>query len=709
MSTITELLSEIEKGELILPEFQRGFVWTNAKVKDYLDSIYRNYPTGHFLIWKTYKPQKYRGDAQDSEAQYYRLILDGQQRLTALYTIFKGVPPAFFEGSGLYFRLYFNVLTQEFEYWQPVKMRGKPEWIEVTPFLKQGVGNFFEQGELSEEDKAFYFGQLRYLNRLDQMRNYDYELETIPKSGEEMETDEVVRIFNLVNSSGMTLSKADLALAHICASWPEARQSLKSTHSKIKQAGFDLTSQKGRELEFWVRSLAAVATDSVLLDGSFYKSDIEAVKSAWPKITKAAEYLVNILPTDAYVHSSSRLSTPYVLVPMIKHLSGHGYTFGSEVEKRRFLYWFYAAQMWGRYSGSMESDLQRDIKDLSSESATEELISNIVSKVGRIKLEPKDLKGRGRGSPFFNVAYVASCSAGAMDWFNGMKLYTGHVGAKYAIEIHHIFPSSRLYKEGGLDSSNRADISRANEIANLAFLTKEANLKTSDNLPSIYLPRVLQKYPSALKAQFVPENPPLWEIQNYDAFLEERRRLITDGINRFMERLLEKRIPAEAGVKGVADIIAEGENNKVEFKSSLRWDHKLSQINKVLEIVAIKTIAGFLNTDGGALLIGVNDSKQILGIEDDYKTLQKADRDGFELHLTQLISSYIGKERCLNTSLSFHDLDGKDLCLVQVEPSPKPTYVKEGQESRFYIRTGNQTQPLGIKESIEYIQEHWPS
>jgi uncharacterized protein with ParB-like and HNH nuclease domain len=63
MSTIAELLAEIEKGELILPEFQRGFVWTREKVKNYIDSIYRNYPTGHFLIWKTYKPQQFRGSA----------------------------------------------------------------------------------------------------------------------------------------------------------------------------------------------------------------------------------------------------------------------------------------------------------------------------------------------------------------------------------------------------------------------------------------------------------------------------------------------------------------------------------------------------------------------------------------------------------------------------------------------------------------------
>jgi hypothetical protein len=709
MSTIAELLSEVKKGELILPEFQRGFVWSAKKVKDYIESIYRKYPTGHFLIWKTYTPQKYRGDAHDPSIKYYRLILDGQQRLTALYAVFKGEPPPFFESGRLYFRLYFNVLTEEFEYWQPVKMRNKPEWIEITPFLKQGVGNFFESGGLSEEQKLFYFSRLKYLNNLDQMNSYNYELETIPKGGEEMETDEVVRVFNLVNSSGMTLSKADLALAHICASWPEARKELKSTHNNFIQEEFNVTTRKGRELEFWVRALAAVATDSVLLNGSFYKADINIIKEAWPKVIKSAEYLVNILRTDGYIESSAQLTTPYVLLPIIKHLSKQDYAFNSETEKRHFLFWFYAAQMWARYSGSLESSLQKDIKDLSTENVPDELISNIISKVGRINVESKDLKGRGRDNPLFKMAYVVVSKADAIDWFNGVKLQTGHVGAKYTIEIHHIFPISRLYREGGLDSKNSADIDRANEIANLALLTKGANLKASNNLPSIYLPHVLEKYPSALKAQFVPEDPRLWEIENYDAFLEERRKLLAKGINKFMEELLMKDEFTSAGTKSIADIIMAGESSKIEFKSSLRWDYKLSQVNKDLELIVIKTIDGFLNTYGGTLLIGVDDSKQILGIADDYKTLSRHDRDGYELHLNQLVSNYIGKERCLNINISFHDRDGKDVCMVQVEPSPKPAYVNEGSQSKFYIRTGNQTQPLGIKESIEYIKDHWPS
>jgi hypothetical protein len=563
----------------------------------------------------------------------------------------------------------------------------------------------------SDEEKFFYKSgrKLNSLVKLNMMKEYSYELETIPKGEKEIETDEVVRIFNLVNSSGMTLSKADLALAHICATWPEARQTLKETHGKLSQAGFNLTTLKGRELEFWVRALAAVATDSVLLDGAFYKSDIDAIKNAWPKVSRSAEYVVNIVRNDAYINSSSNLTTPYVLLPLIKYLSTQDYAFNTESEKRHYLYWFYAAQMWARYSGSLETGLQRDIKALSANSPTDELISNIVSKVGRIEVQPKDLDGKGRANPFFNMVYVASCSQGALDWFNGVKLHTGHLGKSYAIETHHIFPLARLYKGGDLDSTNKDDIAKANEIANLAFLTKQANLKVSDNLPSVYLPRVLEKFPSALKAQFVPEDPRLWEMGNYNAFLEERRRLIANGINRFMGSLLEIGAADKVAATRIADIIAYGENNKVEFKSSMRWDYKLGKVNKVLELPIVKTIAGFLNTDGGTLLIGISDSRGVLGIEEDYKTLPKASRDGYELHLNQLISNVIAKERCLNVGISFHQLDDKDVCMVQVEPSPKPAYVKEGQETRLYIRTGNQTQPLSTSESIEYVQQHWPA
>jgi uncharacterized protein with ParB-like and HNH nuclease domain len=96
---ISDLIKQIKMGELILPEFQRGYVWRSEQVKRDVVSLYRKYPTGHFLIWKTYNPQPARGQSPPSENSFSRLILDGQQRLTSIFTLFEGKPPAFYEGE----------------------------------------------------------------------------------------------------------------------------------------------------------------------------------------------------------------------------------------------------------------------------------------------------------------------------------------------------------------------------------------------------------------------------------------------------------------------------------------------------------------------------------------------------------------------------------------------------------------------------------
>lgn len=113
--TIVELIGQIGKGELILPEFQRGYVWNRDKVKEYLASLYRRFPTGSFLIWKTPTPGLTRGTAIEGGSNSLQLILDGQQRLTSIYTLVKGEPPPFYEGEKLFFDLWFNVETEEFQ------------------------------------------------------------------------------------------------------------------------------------------------------------------------------------------------------------------------------------------------------------------------------------------------------------------------------------------------------------------------------------------------------------------------------------------------------------------------------------------------------------------------------------------------------------------------------------------------------------------
>ena len=159
----------------------------------------------------------------------------------------------------------------------------------------------------------------------------------------------------------------------------------------------------------------------------------------------------------------------------------------------------------------------------------------------------------------------------------------------------------------------------------------------------------------------------------------------------------------------ILEIIEEGESDRVEFKSSLRWDYKENRGNKGLEYVIVKSISGFMNAEGGILLIGVSNLGEILGIEKDYSTLGKGkkDKDGFELQLTDVINNYIGREYRRFIKVVFEELYHEEICYIEIGKSLKPAYIKKDGKIDFVIRAGNRTQTLDVQEATEYIKMHW--
>ena len=155
-------------------------------------------------------------------------------------------------------------------------------------------------------------------------------------------------------------------------------------------------------------------------------------------------------------------------------------------------------------------------------------------------------------------------------------------------------------------------------------------------------------------------------------------------------------------------IIHNGEGESQEFKSSLRWNYQSKKTDKQIELAVIKTIAGFMNNQAGTLLIGVNDQGEVLGLSNDYRTLKKKNRDGFEQHLMTLISLKIGADLCPLVHVLFQNYHEQDVCRVIIEPSPRPVYVKVDDDEKYYLRTGNATRELTVHEAIEHIPSHWP-
>lgn len=697
--SVQELLSQIRRGEILLPEFQRGYVWNSDQVRGLVQSLYRKHPTGHLLVWKTYKPSPVRG-GEAREDGHSLLLLDGQQRLTSLYVLFEGKAPPFYEGEELFFNLYFNVQTEEFRFWQKSLMEKNPAWISVHHFLQKGLPALLEKIDtLPDEEREVLQKNLARLAKLDAVKGYTYTVDQL--SGDEYSVDEVVDIFNRVNKAGTPLTKADLALAHICSIWPEAREELRTFSQEMKTHGF------GVDLNFLVRCIAGVAAGSVLLEGSFFRVEAPALAQAWKKVRSAFEHLVNVLRHDAFIDDLGDLPTVFVLVPLTVYLAQHDGAFPSEVIKRRFLRWMYLAGIWGRYSRATESTLQKDVSLVSGRDRdpTHELEAGILRERGRIALEASDIAGASIQTGLAKFSYVLARAREARDWFSGIRLYEKAVGRSNGLESHHIFPKAALRAAGyqpGVDSRV------INELANRAFLTQKANRKIHKKAPADYLPEVEENQPGALRAQCVPMDRTLWEPDRYLDFLAARRHLLAQAMNEFIAGFAPEEPPEATDETAVRKRIAAGESATLEFKSSLRWDHKESRVNKDLEKVVVKTLAGFLNAKtGGTLLLGVGDDRQPVGLEEDYASLKKGDRDGFELHLHQLVATQLGESVAPFMTVTFHGIDGHDVCHISIEPSDHPVYVQESGAATFWLRVGNATRSLPVNETVKYVQTRW--
>jgi ATP-dependent Lon protease len=158
------------------------------------------------------------------------------------------------------------------------------------------------------------------------------------------------------------------------------------------------------------------------------------------------------------------------------------------------------------------------------------------------------------------------------------------------------------------------------------------------------------------------------------------------------------------------ELMAAGESSTVEFKSSARWNQHKGDKDQAIEREIVKAVSGFMNAHGGTLLIGVNDGHEAVGLDNDYKLTGakpgRDPRDSFENWLTGLMDTSIGRPPLANMSVTFEEVDGHDVCRVDVSPSQKPVYAKTKQTKDFYVRLNNGTRSLDIEDALDYIAAH---
>ena len=565
-ATVEELVSKIERGELRLPEMQRRYVWRSSRVRDLLDSLYRGYPSGAILIWETDEVVPQQAFAVEQQSNPYaktQLLLDGQQRLTSLSAVIRGKPVQV-NGRVRPIELLFNLehpdalpfvtevddnnvdapeysddgeepideeadatedeLQKRFDKMTFVvstrKLEQLPQWVKVSDVFAGTYDNnyFLKRAGITSLDDPRAERYTQRLNRLKDIRKYIYRMDVLERS---LSYDEVTEIFVRVNSLGAKLRSSDLALAQITAKWRGSLNVFQAFQADCAKDGFEL------DLGLHLKNLVAHATgQSRFLTVS--NLTLDQLKSGWDDGCRGMEFAINFLRSNAGIISPALLASPFLVISLGFYGAQRSYQLAASEEKglRR---WVLLANAKGRYSrGSSETLLDQDLKIVRDGGGFQELLDRLRTQVGRLDVTPEELEGRNQRSALFKTMFLASQAADARDWHSNLVIALSHVGNAHQLQFHHIFPKAVL--------KSTATTRETDDIANLAFISGKANRKISAKEPALYFPEVRKANgEQPFESQCIPTDPNLLTVERYKAFLAERRRLIAERLNEFLQ------------------------------------------------------------------------------------------------------------------------------------------------------------------------------
>ncbi len=669
------------------------------------------------LTWETSNPPELKGPHAYSEKQgAVKLLLDGQQRVTTLYMLIRGEVPSYYTLPEIVNDtrdLYANLDTLELSYYIKTRMKGNPLWQNITDIFQRNIRHrdvvraLEDQGD--EVNREFEDRIDDNTRAIENIVDRDFPEQTIPSKAS---IKEAIDIFYKVNASGVALTEAELALAQISGYWPQARDIFKRKLVELAEQGFVF------KLDFIVYALLGcmhhLGSDMRRLHGEEnLESQIgedgkvirEGIKEAWSKLDKfVLDYVMSLIRSKAYVDHTDEINSVYALIPIIVFCYHKQDDTIAEQQLWRIIKWFYYSQIRKRYSSQLSQKLDFDLRIIKENDRPFEQLLGVIAEERRLDISPDEFEGRSISHPLYGLMKWYLKSQGATCFTTGLRLHE-NMGEKYKLENDHIFPSAIL-KQHGYGRDNRLKYSLAQELTNRAILTQIANRKKSAKSAEDYLKEIKETSPGALEKQCIPSDELLWKIENYEDFLVARREILANKLTAYLSNLAVEK-EEEYGSATLEEMIAEGESEELEFKSSLRWDYKQGSVNKKLESGIAKTVAAFGNSDGGTLLIGINDEGNVLGLENDFASLE-GDKDKFELHLRNLLNQNFGKAYVANSvKVMFPLIDEMNICQIDVLPAKAPLLltikdVNGVAIEKLYVRSGNSSHELSMSEFNNY-------
>jgi hypothetical protein len=571
--SLDNLLQNIKLGVIGLPDLQRPFVWPNAKVRNLFDSMYKGFPVGYFLFWKSGGNNGEKQIGTDSKQKVPdSLIVDGQQRLTSLYAVIKGVSVIRENFKSERIMIAFNPLTETFAVSDAAIIKDSEYLSDISLIWSHKNGIFGvveeyikrlkEKREVNEDEVRTI---QRNINNLDNLLKYPFTVLEIDRAATE---EEVSEIFVRVNSTGTTLNQADFILTLMSVFWDEGRKNLEDfcRASRIAPAdkkpspfnyliqpdpdqllrtsiglgfkrarlnygylilrGKDLETQEfsteRREAQFRILT----ETQAKVLDVQNWHEFIKAILSAG--------YI-----SDQMISSQIGLMYAYVFYLIGKY----DYNIDHQQLRKIIAKWFFTTSLVSRYSGSFESYMEQDLNRLRDIKTGDQFIAllehliedSLTEDFWNITL-PNLLDTSSAKTPGLYAYYAALVLLKAPVLFSNLSvsdLLDPKLNAKKsAIERHHLFP------KGYLDSIGIQEVRDTNQVANYALVEWSDNIDISDDAPSKYFPTLLDRYSKEewKKIKFYHALPDNWYNLPYDEFLEIRKKeiakVIREGFNK---------------------------------------------------------------------------------------------------------------------------------------------------------------------------------
>lgn len=510
MPTIAHLLDRIDDGRIVIAPFQRGWVWKADAVRSLMDSLYRGYPIGSIIVW----PRHEGAEAEES-------VIDGQQRLTALYGVMRGQLPAWLDTDKTppLGELQFDIADEKFLYTGSTPLPNAA-CVNVSRLFCEGTEWWLNELNESSIDGATRAEYMARVMKLLAIKEKNIPLEPLPRA---MEPEDAERVFEIVNTAGTRVNKGDLTLAQMSLSWREARENIETICQSWVEAGYQV------KVDWLLHAMAAFISHRIDFKGLFESSKAE-LERASSDIRSSMDSTLNLLQQHLGLDPRVKLAINNGLIPVVVYRALNSPDAANLVrEEQALLAWWMCGNLVERWSRDTRNRTNTDLVEVLHSGASG-LFRSLLSEHGSLPLKPSELQVSYKTKRFSQLLYSATRCRGGLDIGTGLALSPTLVGSQQGLQHHHLFPR-RFLKANGFEQRE------IDQLANIAYISQGSNLKIGAKAPAAYLGVLEERHPGVLASQWIPEDPALWEAPRYRDFLAERRERVAAAANELLRGL----------------------------------------------------------------------------------------------------------------------------------------------------------------------------